>query len=61
MSDLQHAHTVDEAIERLIQLYDSSCELARKSLETGDYDAYRHVVYPKIVVDVREWSPIDRS
>ncbi len=28
MSDLQHAHTVDEAIERLIQLYDSSCELA---------------------------------
>lgn len=61
MSDLQHAHTVDEAIERLVQLYDSSCELARKSLETGDYDAYRHVVYPKIVVDVREWSPIDRS
>ncbi|MDN6137623.1 AMP nucleosidase [Corynebacterium sp.] len=61
MSDLQHAHTVDEAIERLGQLYDSSCELARKSLETGDYDAYRHVVYPKIVVDVREWSPIDRS
>ena len=61
MSDLQHAHTVDEAIDRLVELYESSCQLARKSLETGDYDSYRHVVYPKIVVDVREWRPIDRS
>lgn len=61
MSDLQHAHTVDEAINRLVELYESSCQLARKSLETGDYDSYRHVVYPKIVVDVREWRPIDRS
>ncbi|MGP5603110.1 AMP nucleosidase [Corynebacterium casei] len=61
MSDLRHAHTVDEAIDRLVELYESSCQLARKSLETGDYDSYRHVVYPKIVVDVREWRPIDRS
>ena len=61
MSDLQHAHTVDEAIDRLVELYESSCQLARESLKSGDYDAYRHVVYPKIVVDVREWRPIDRS
>lgn len=61
MSDLQHAHTVDEAIDRLVELYESSCQLARESLASGDYDSYRHVVYPKIVVDVRKWRPIDRS
>ena len=61
MSELQHANTVDEAIDRLVELYDTSCQLARESLASGDYDGYRHVVYPKIVVDVRKWRPIDRS
>ncbi|AMO91696.1 AMP nucleosidase [Corynebacterium simulans] len=61
MTDLQHAHFVEEAVCRLIELYDSSCSLARKSLATGDFDRYRHVVYPKITVHVREWQPIDRS
>lgn len=61
MTDLQHAHTVDEAVNRLIELYDSSCRLARATLESGAFDDYRHVTYPKIIVDVREWRPIDRS
>src|SRR5688500_4841063 len=61
MSDLQHAHTVDEAIDRLDELYESSCQLARQSLQSREYDAYRHVAYPTIVVDVRAWRPIDRS
>ncbi len=61
MSHLQHVSTVDEAIERLIELYDNSCQLARKALDSGDLDDYRHVVYPKITVEVREWRPIDRS
>ena len=61
MTDLQHAHFVEEAVCRLIELYDSSCFLARESLATGDFDRYRHVVYPKITVHVREWQPIDRS
>ncbi|MDO5032604.1 AMP nucleosidase [Corynebacterium sp.] len=61
MTDLQHVPTVDEAVARLIELYETSCELAHKVLASGDFDAYRHVVYPKITVDVREWRPIDRT
>mgnify|MGYP001757282066 FL=1 len=61
MTDLQHAHSVTEAVNRLCELYDSSCDLAREALASGDLDAYRHVVYPKIIVQVRHWSPIDRS
>ena len=61
MTDLQHAHSVTEAVNRLCELYDSSCDLAREALASGDLDAYRHVVYPKIIVQVRDWSPIDRS
>ena len=61
MTDLQHVHSVNEAVARLSELYDSSCELARHALASGDHDAYRHVVYPKITVHVRQWTPIDRS
>ena len=61
MTDLQHVHSVNEAISRLSELYDSSCELARHALASGDHDAYRHVVYPKITVDIRQWTPIDLS
>ena len=49
------------AVERLIDLYESSCERARVCLEKGEYADYAHVVYPQIVVDVKEWRPIDRS
>lgn len=61
MTDLQHVHSVNEAVARLCELYDSSCALAREALVSGDHDAYRHVVYPKITVHVRQWTPIDRS
>ena len=49
MTDLQHVHSVDEAVNRLIELYENSCELARKTLESGNLDDYRYVVYPKAV------------
>ncbi|OFS22248.1 AMP nucleosidase [Corynebacterium sp. HMSC04H06] len=47
--------TVDEAVTRLIELYEQSC---RRSHDFEDYDQVR---YPKITVAVREWHPIDRS
>ena len=61
MTDLQHVHSVDEAVNRLIEIYENSCELARKTLESGNLDDYRYVVYPKVTVDIRKWQPIDRS
>lgn len=57
MTDLQRVHSVDEAVRRLIQLYDNSCAIAR----AGDVEKHSQVLYPKIVVDVLEWRPIDRS
>ena len=61
MTDLQHVHSVDEAVNRLIEIYENSCELARKTLESGNLDDYRYVVYPKVTVDIRKWQPIDRN
>lgn len=58
---LKQMRTVAEAVEKLIELYDASAELARKVLEEGNYEDYRQVVYPKLVVDVLEWKPISRS
>lgn len=52
---------VEGAVDKLVELYDRSAELARTVLEDGTYEAYRDVVYPKLVVDVKEWHPIDRS
>jgi len=52
---------VDEPIDRLVDLYDESAALARTILDEGTYVDYRDVVYPKVVVDVKEWRPIDRS
>ena len=52
---------VDEAVDGLVELYDHSTALARTILDEGTYDEYRDVVYPKIIVDVKEWRPIDRN
>ena len=35
--------------------------LAKQALSSGNYEEYRYVTYPKIAVEVREWTPIDRS
>lgn len=58
---LEKMATVDEAITTLTRLYEQSCDLARNVLESEDYEAYADVVYPKLVVEVKEWQPIDRS
>lgn len=51
--------TPEAAINRLIELYDSAAAKARSALSTGE--AYEGVVYPKLVVDVTDWHPIDRT
>lgn len=53
--------SVDQALDRLVALYDDAEQLARRVLEEGTYEDYRKVVYPKLVVDVLEWRPIDRA
>ncbi|RNE48164.1 AMP nucleosidase [Corynebacterium alimapuense] len=52
---------IDEALEAIVGIYERSAELARKIFEEGNYTDYRYVVYPQIVVDVKQWRPIDRS
>ena len=59
-SPLTQVRSVDEAIERVVDIYDAACARAREVMEAGGGD-YSAVTYPKIVVDVREWRPIDRS
>lgn len=52
---------VAEAVQQLIDIYDSSTSRAREVLETGDYARYEHVVYPKLTVEIKSWKPIDRT
>ncbi|WIM67834.1 AMP nucleosidase [Corynebacterium breve] len=58
---MEKMQTVDAAVDKLIELYDASCDLARHALESGNYADYRDVYYPKLRVDVMEWQPIDRT
>ena len=58
---MEQVHDVDEAVDGLVELYDHATALAHTILEEGTYDDYRDVVYPKIIVDVKSWRPIDRN
>lgn len=58
---MDKVNSAREAVERLSELYDASCSLARRSLQTSDYAAYAGVRYPKLIIDVLEWQPIDRT
>lgn len=53
--------SIEQAIARLIEIYDTSTELARNTLDNEDYPAYAGVVYPKLTVEVLQWEPIDRT
>lgn len=48
-------------MEELIALYDASLNIARRTIETGEYDQYANVRYPKLSVTVKQWQPINRS
>lgn len=58
---LELVGSAEQAVDKLIDLYESSCELARTAISTGAYRDYAEVKYPKLVVDVKKWQPIDRS
>ena len=49
------------AVEALITMYDAVVELAEEALGSGNHELYRDVVYPKLIVDVKQWRPIDRT
>nr|WP_026166000.1 AMP nucleosidase [Corynebacterium mastitidis] len=51
---------VDEAIARLVELYDAATARAADIFASGDYEAYREVTYPRLEVEVTRWRPIDR-
>lgn len=50
-----------QAVEELIARYQASCDLAREAIESGEYERYRDVRYPKLTVEVAQWRPIDRN
>ncbi|NLZ57016.1 MAG: AMP nucleosidase [Corynebacterium sp.] len=61
MNSMEAMTTIDDAINKLQEIYNNSTTLARQTLENGDYAAYADVVYPKLTVEVLKWKPIDRT
>ncbi|GAB3942996.1 AMP nucleosidase [Corynebacterium tapiri] len=56
---MEQVATAEQGVEKLISLYDAACSTARAAMRgEGDYSAVR---YPRLVVDVLEWRPIDRT
>lgn len=58
---MEQMRTPVEAVDRLISLYDDATTLGIQLLERDSADGYEQVVYPKLVVDVTQWRPIDRT
>lgn len=52
--------SASQAVERLIELYGTAVRTARRAIASGDYEQYARVVYPRLIVDVLHWEPIDR-
>lgn len=50
-----------DAIDKLIELYDLSVNRANHAVTSNNKAAYAEVRYPRLVVDVTEWAPIDRT
>ncbi|GAB3082795.1 AMP nucleosidase [Corynebacterium aquatimens] len=58
---MERADSVEAAVDKLIALYSASCEKAREVLQSGAFEDYEQVRYPKISVTVKQWHPIDRA
>lgn len=58
---MEKMHTPVEAVDRLISLYEDATTLGIELLERDSAEGYERVVYPKLVVDVENWRPIDRT
>ncbi|MDY5785152.1 AMP nucleosidase [Corynebacterium sp.] len=52
---------VERAVDKLIELYRASCDLARRAMASGDHSDYARVLYPKISVEITSWRPVDRT
>lgn len=60
LTEMTQAASAAEAVALIAGHYDAACAVARGAI-TENHGAYESVTYPKLVVDVREWVPIDRS
>lgn len=60
-NSLELVESAERGVDKLIELYEASCDLARATIASGKYSDYVRVTYPKLVVDVKQWRPIDRS
>ena len=49
--------SAEAAVDALITMYDAVVELAEEALGSGNHELYRDVVYPKLIVDVKQWRP----
>ena len=58
---MQKVASATQAVAELIALYDASCQLAKDTISSGQFERYAGVRYPKLAVDVTKWQPIDRS
>ncbi|MDU0479744.1 AMP nucleosidase [Staphylococcus chromogenes] len=59
--NLVHCESADKAVDELIRLYDEAIAKALDLLEQGTPEGYEEVVYPRLVIDVEQWRPIDRT
>ncbi|QGU01026.1 AMP nucleosidase [Corynebacterium kalinowskii] len=58
---MEKMRTAVEAVDRLIELYQDATTLGVQLLERDSAEGYDQVVYPKLIVDVEHWRPIDRT
>lgn len=53
--------SAEEAVQRLCELYDASTWLAARVIDSAQWAEYENVRYPRLVIDVHSWRPIDRA
>lgn len=58
---MEQMRTPNEAVDRLISLYDQATARGIELLQHDSAEGYEQVVYPKLLVEVTEWRPIDRT
>lgn len=50
-----------DAVRALQELYDTACDTARDIFHTGQWERYAEVTYPKLIIEVLDWQPVDRT
>lgn len=57
----QEVSGAEEAVAALNRCYQDATQRALAALSSGDVAAYSQVCYPKLVVEVTEWTPVSRT